>query len=305
MKYCVITVLFLFSLVTNGQQTIGEKLGYDKDDILLIIHADDLGMSHAQNQASIAGFEKGVINSSSIMVPCPWYEEIAEYASAHPEHDWGLHITMNAEWKYMRWDGVSPSSEIPSLINKHGYLHKEIVEVQEGANIEEVDKEIRAQIDKALKSGIKVTHLDSHMGTLFYKPAFLKALIQAGKDYSIPVMVPTYLVPGSAQILADTWPGLVPIERLIDITPQVEPERWADAYDEMIGNLKPGFNQLIVHLAYDGPEMQALCIDHPDWGAEWRQRDVDYIFSERFQKALKRNNIKLVDWGEVQEMLKK
>jgi len=297
--------MILFSFSLHSQQTIGEKLGYSKDDILLIVHADDLGMSQAQNQGSINGFEKGLISSASIMVPCPWYEQIAEYAAAHPEHDWGLHITMNAEWKYMRWDGVSPSSEIPSLINQHGYLHKEISEVQEGAKIEELDKEIRAQIDKALKSGIKVTHLDSHMGTLFYKPEFLKALIQAGKDYGIPVMLPTYLIPGSAQILADTWPGLVPIERLIDITPQVKPEGWADAYDEMIDNLKPGFNQLIIHLAYDGPEMQALCIDHSDWGAEWRQRDVDYIFSERFTKALKRNNIKLVDWGEVQEMLMK
>ena len=305
MKYCIMAALFLFNIALHSQQTIAEKLGYSKEDVLLVIHADDLGMSHSENRASIAAFEKGLINSASIMVPCPWFEEIAAYAAAHPEHDWGLHITMNAEWKYMRWDGISPSSEIPSLINQHGYLHKEIVEVQEGAKIEEVDKEIRAQIDKAIKAGIKVTHLDSHMGTLFYKPEFLKALIQAGKDYGIPVMVPTYIIPGSAQILAETWPGLIPVERLIDVMPTTKPEEWASAYDKLIDELQPGFNELIIHLAYDDPEMQALCIDHPDWGAEWRQRDVDYIFSERFQKALKRNNIKLVDWGEVQEMLKK
>ena len=304
MKNLILGLVLLISFAASAQQTIAEKLGYSKEDILLIVHADDLAMSHSENRASIAAFEKGLINSASIMVPCPWFEEIAAYASAHPEHDWGLHITMNAEWKYMRWDGVLPSSEIPSLINKHGYLHKEIVEVQEYAKIEEVDKEIRAQIDRALKAGIKVTHLDSHMGTLFYKPEFLKALINAGKDYGIPVMVPTYQIPGASKILAETWPGLVPIERIIDIMPQTKAEDWNAAYDKLIDSLKPGFNELILHLAYDDPEMQALCIDHPNWGAEWRQRDVDYVFNGRLAEALKRNNIKLVDWGEVQEMLR-
>src|SRR5450432_3198828 len=82
-----------------GQKTLAEKLGYPKDSKLLIIHADDVGLSHSEDSATITAFQKGVINSASIMAPCPWFPEIAAFAKLHPELDWGIHLTLTSEWK--------------------------------------------------------------------------------------------------------------------------------------------------------------------------------------------------------------
>ena len=99
-------------ICTYGQKTLAEKLGYPKDSKLLIIHADDVGLSHSEDAATVAGLEKKSVNSASIMVPCPWFPEIAGYAKQHPEVDWGIHLTLTSEWKNYKWGGVSSSNEI-------------------------------------------------------------------------------------------------------------------------------------------------------------------------------------------------
>src|SRR5215475_9303512 len=115
---------FLFSLVIfssfiNGQtKTIQEKLGYAKDARLLIIHADDLGVSHSENEATTTAFEKGSVSSASIMVPTPWFSEIAAYATSHPKADLGLHLTLTSEWKYYKWRSLS--DDVPGLNNNQG-----------------------------------------------------------------------------------------------------------------------------------------------------------------------------------------
>src|ERR1700761_1492388 len=112
----------LLTMLTFGvsaqQKSVQEMLGYPKDAKLLIIHADDLGVTHSENVASISALETGSVRSASMMVPCPWFPEMAAYARTHPEKDLGLHLTLTSEWKYYKWGPVTPEAEVPGLVNK-------------------------------------------------------------------------------------------------------------------------------------------------------------------------------------------
>src|SRR5436190_14521078 len=142
-------------------KSIQERLGYPKDAKLVIIHADDLGVSHSENAASITALEKGSVSSASIMVPCPWFPEIAAYAQSHPLADLGLHITLTSEWKYYRWGPVTAKEKVPGLVNKNGFLYSDIDSVYQTASAAEVEQEIRNQVIRAKKFGVDPTHLDA------------------------------------------------------------------------------------------------------------------------------------------------
>lgn len=195
LKYCSIFLgLMMVSLVACGQEekNLSEKSGYPADTRLLIVHADDLGVAHSVNTASVEAFEKKGITCGSIMVPCPWFPEMAEIARNHPEYDISIHLTLTAEWEHYKWDGVLPASEIPSLINEEGYFYPDASDVVKHADPAEVEKEIRAQIDRALAFGIKPIHIDNHMGPLFMKQELMKIYLKVGKDYNLPVLIPLY-----------------------------------------------------------------------------------------------------------------
>jgi len=98
-------------------RTLAERLGYPRVAKLLIVHADDLGMAHSINAATIKAFETGLVNSGSIMIPCPWLPEIAAYARANPNADLGLHLTLTSEWKLFRWGSVLPKDSVRSLFD--------------------------------------------------------------------------------------------------------------------------------------------------------------------------------------------
>ena len=139
-----------------------------------IIHADDLGVSHSENIASIKAMEEGAVNSASIMVPCPWFPEIATYAKSHPEMDFGLHLTLTSEWKYYKWRPLTSYSEVKGLVDENNFFHEGWTGVRENASAQEVEKELRAQVEMAKKFGINITHLDSHMFSVFSKPKYVE-----------------------------------------------------------------------------------------------------------------------------------
>ena len=285
------------------KKTLAEQLGYAKDAKLLIIHADDLGMAHSENRATIAAIEKGSINSAAIMVPCPWFPEIARYAREHPAFDWGLHLTITSEWQHLKWDGVAASQSIRSLINQQGYFYETVEDAVKHGTVAEVEKEIRAQIEKAVSFGIKPTHLDPHMNGLFGSPEFFATYFQIGKEYRIPVLVPMNLVqdPAYRKTIGD-YPALV--ESHIQLHPGISADRWQEAYDSTLIHMNPGLNELVLHLAHNYEEMKAVTAGKTHWwDAAWRQRDYDYITSERFRNMLRKNNIRLVTWKQIQTLL--
>ena len=303
-QFTFLSGLFFIWFLADGQEkeTLAKQLGYPADAKLLIIHADDIGLSHSANTASIQAFEKNGITSGSIMVPCPWFFEFAEYYKEHQDLDIGVHITLTAEWNDYKWDGVLPSSEIPSLLTEDGYFYASSKEVAKNADPIEVGKEIRAQIERAIAFGINPTHLDTHMATVAATPEFIQEYIKAGIEYNIPVFIPSYLIQQTPQIQELTEPDQVFVDNLFMIPTSTAPTEWKKAYKQIIENVKPGLNLLIVHLAIDNAEMQAISKNHPDFGSAWRQRDYDCMVSDEFRELLDKNNIYPITWKEIKEL---
>ena len=290
---------------THGQEkTIAERLGYPRDAKLLIVHADDLGMAHSVNAATIKAFESGLVNSGSIMVPCPWFSEIATYARANPQADLGLHLTLTSEWTTFRWGPVSSKDRVSSLLDKDGYFYLTETDAASHADPKEVELEITAQVERARASGVQPTHLDSHMGTLYQNKALFEVFLRVARKYKLPVRVARAWF-GRADFLPEVLkPDDVYIDRVLDINTSVAASDWASFYSDALKKLEPGVTEVVIHLAYDDAEMRGATSDHPNWGAAWRQRDFEFFTSETFRKLLQENQIKLITWRELGKLAK-
>ena len=293
-----------WSLPQSQTKTLVERLGYPRDAKLLIVHADDLGAAHSINSASIKALESGLVSSASIMVPCPWLPEIAAYARAHPEFDFGLHLTLTSEWNLYRWGPVLGKELVPSLLDGNGYLYPLENEAAAHMDIKEAEAEIRAQIARARALGIQPTHLDSHMGTLYQGKALFEMLVRVARDNKLPFRVSQEWFSRAPFMPSLLGPDIVVLDRTISIEPNVAAEDWAKFYTNEIKNLRPGVTDMIVHLAFADEEMKGVTFGHPNWGAEWRQRDFDFVTSDTFRKVLKENNVKLITWREIGKLVR-
>ncbi|HVZ15946.1 MAG TPA: polysaccharide deacetylase family protein [Terriglobales bacterium] len=304
----VVVVFFASAVFGQSSKTIAERLGYPANSRLLIIHADDFGMMHTVNTAIEESLEKHWVTSASIMVPCPWFPEVAKWAKEHPDADLGIHLTLNADWTPERWRPVSPQPKDSSLLDKDGYLPLLTEEVAAKAKMSDVETEMHAQIDQAQVAGIHLSHLDSHMGTLFATPNLLGVYLGLGRQYNLPVMFPRQGELNGKVVTSDgifksmnLAPVPVLLDQVLQIAPGVPKEQWLDAYKKMLAPLPPGTYQLIVHLAHNDSEIQGATADHPDWGAQWRQNDLDLVSSSEFQKFLKDQGFILVTWKELEK----
>ncbi|MFP4292441.1 MAG: polysaccharide deacetylase family protein [Cyclobacteriaceae bacterium] len=193
LKAVLIVLFFGHGLFTTDKvhaQTYAERLGWGPEDRLLIMHVDDAGMSYDSNQGAIQAMEKGIANSVSIMMPCPWAASFVKYVKENPETDAGLHLTLTSEWKHYRWGPLSGLPNVPGLVDEEGAMWHSVEQVATHASADEVEQEIRQQVERALRMGFRPTHLDSHMGTLFATEDFLQRYIKVGVAYDIPVMLP-------------------------------------------------------------------------------------------------------------------
>ncbi len=274
----------------------------------LIIHADDLGFSHAANRASLEMLEKGYVSSASVMMPCGWVAEVAEWSRRHPDKDLGLHLTLNSEWKALRWGPVAPRDRVPNLVDPEGYLWASPRDTARRAGAQEVETELRAQIEKARAMGIRFTHLDTHMGTLYARPDYFQVYEKLGREYKVPVMLvkPSEEVRGEAPAATVEFllkneerfrrQGVFRLDRLL-----TNPARGASdlasrraAYHAALRGLGPGVHQIILHPAVLSPELRAAT-------ASAVQRDLDYrIFSDPGTVKLMADlGIQLVGWRDV------
>ncbi len=289
-------------------ETLTQKLGYGPEDKLLIIHADDAGMCHSVNMSTVAAMESGVVTSASILVPCPWFPEIAEYASTHPDADFGIHLTLTSEWEHYRWGPVLPRSEVPGLVDAQGYLWKDTPDVADHITAEDAEKELRAQIQRALEFGVKPTHIDTHMGSVYSRTDLFEVYVRLAREFSLPLMVvrpspellerfgvaPEAFPDSFAEMMESLGFPLLDSLLALDYSQVDDPE---GAYTEMIESLGPGVTQLIIHCGVEDAELKAV-------GDMARERDTDYklFTSDQIRKLIDVLGISLIGWRELESV---
>ena len=283
---------------------LAQKLGYPENTKLLIIHADDAGLSHSENQATIKALQNGSINSYSIMVPCPWFFEMAEFAKKNPNYDCGIHLTLTCEWENYKFGPVLPVSEVSSLVDQNGYFYKTRKDFKTNAKPSEIKKELIAQIEKSLQFGIQPTHLDSHMCSVGVTPEILEIYKELGKTYNLPVFINKDFVE-SISLSDEKYDfdnTLLADNLLIGYYNDFEKGELKKSYEKALDSITSGFNVFLLHPAFDDFEMQGITVNHPNFGSTWRQIDFDYFTSTACKAKLKENNIQLITWKEIGEI---
>jgi predicted glycoside hydrolase/deacetylase ChbG (UPF0249 family) len=317
LKFFALLALLLSSCVRCTAQmtaesasgkTIAERLGYEANSRLLLIHADDFGMSHSINRATMEALEKNWVGSASVMTPCPWFQEAAVWAQTHPEADLGLDLTLNSEWSPYRWGPVSTQKKDSSLFDADGYLPLTTQNVIVGAKAADLEVEGQAQIEKAQHFGIHLSHIDAHMSTMTSSAEMSKIYIGLGEKYKIPLLLQKrdISVWNKLQISKNTkrYGTQLPshsivLDAILQIMPGVPKSDWLEAYKKLLNQLPPGTYELVVHLGYDDDEMRGMAQGHPNWGAEWRQNDFDLVRNPEFQRFLKDQKFILISWKEL------
>ncbi len=251
---------------------LATRLGYTAGTRLLVLHSDDMGSSRAADAATFELMEAGRLTSGSVIVPAPYLDEVADYQRAHPEADIGVHLALNSEHPKHRWTGILGREACPSLHDADGYLPLTVAEVVTRADPEEAARELRAQVEVALARGVDVTHLDSHMGTVFFRE-FRDTWTSLAVEFQLPTFIDASFR-GRPYIDAMEAAGVPVIDRLIHDTYGPDRAAKAELFPRLIESLQPGFTHLLIHPAHDTPELRESIVG-------WDTRVADYeLFAE-------------------------
>ena len=323
--FLIISAVSIFSLELRAQDSItyAEKLGFPKGAKVIILHVDDGGMSFDSNMGAIEAMEKGMASSVSVMMPCPWVPGFVHYLKKHPNTDAGLHLTLTSEWKDYRWGPLSGKSNVPGLVDEEGDLWPDVADVVKHASADEVETEIRAQVQRALQMGFQPTHLDSHMGTLFASSAFIQRYIKVGMEFKIPLMFPgghNTLIQTQMKSTAATmqmtrevgqmlWnAGLPVLDDLHNLSygwtlPKgMEPtkENWrkfkTQKYIASLKTLKPGITMVIMHCTDPTGVFQYISDSGPA-----REGDLEAMMDPEFKQFLEKEGIIITTWRELKK----
>lgn len=288
-----------------------KKLGFSDTDRLVIIHADDIGMCHASVQAFKDLWEFGTISTGAVMVPCPWFPAAAQMCRENPEIDMGVHATLNSEWESYRWGPVSTRDSASGLMDEAGYFHQWEPAVYENAKAQAVALEADVQVERALKAGIDVTHIDSHMGTIM-NPKFVQSYLQVGAGRLIPNMLPRASALGFSmmgigeQELAGYTPILnqleaqgVPMLDGLFSMPLEHDEDHVSLAKKILGGVPAGITHFILHPSVDTPELRAIC---PDWRA--RVANYNAFMSDELKQYLHSSGIRLIGYRPIRKAMR-
>jgi len=302
----------LLPQITRAEKTFAERLGWKPKDVVVILHVDDVGMSHASNLGGIETVEKGVATSWSVMMPCPWVPEIAKYLKQHPDVDSGLHLTLTSEWSLYRWLPVAGKPKVPGLVDAEGCLWRGVEQVATHATPDEIETEIRAQIDRAEQLGIPVTHLDSHMGTLFARPDYFERFARVGMEKGIPILAlgghATYALKENPEASTKLRPwipkiwnaGLPVIDDLHTDSYDWKPEEKAEKLLALLKELKPGVTEILFHASIPTDDFPLITSS-----SQSRLADTRALTDPAVRQLIQERGIILTTWKELKERRKK
>ena len=273
--------------------TLAERLGHSPDAKLLIVNCDDLGSSHAANVGVYEALREGMASSATLMVPCPWAREAA---ARYRGEDVGVHLTLNAEFDLYRW---GPITHAPSLLDGDGGFPRTVDDVWDHADIEEVRRECRAQVERAIYWGFDVSHLDSHMGTLQLRPEFFDVYLELAVEFRLPLR----LSGASTERIVG-----FPFRRLAAEEGVVFPDHFAyvrgvgsrRVLERLLFDLRPGVTEVYAHPATDTSELRSLA---PDWPG--RVDDHDLLTRDHTMRSLvERAGITVIGYRSLRDLMR-
>jgi predicted glycoside hydrolase/deacetylase ChbG (UPF0249 family) len=268
-----------------------ERLGHPSDAKLLVVTADDLGFCHSANVGVFECLQTGLVTSASLMVPSPWAREAA---ARYRGEDVGVHLTLNAEHELYRW---GPITHAPSLLGGDGGFPRTREDVWDHADLDEVRRECRAQVERAILWGFDVSHLSAHLGTLPLRPEFFDVYLELALDFSLPLRLtgrateellgfPARQVAAEAgAVFADDTVELASV----GVRPQLA---------GIIDGLRPGVTELRLHPAVDSGELRAVA-------ADWPGRVDDHRLvcaGDDFRQLIDRAGVRLIGYRPLREL---
>jgi predicted glycoside hydrolase/deacetylase ChbG (UPF0249 family) len=280
-KY-VIFFVTLFAVFINSQNNIS-KTGSDK--ILILIRCDDWGMCHSVNMAAKEVLEKGFPVSASVMFVCPWYQEAVDILKQYPNVSVGVHLTLNAEWKNYRWGPITGASNVPSLVDSLGYFFPSRAKLfGNNPSLAEIEKELRAQIERAVHSGIKIDYVDYHMGAAVQTLETRKIVEKLAAEYHLAI---------------SRYFDEVDVEGVY----AASPENKLDTLLSITKAIEPGGTKLFVfHIGLDNAELGALK-DLNSFGpknmSKHRQGELNALISPQFQDLIHTPKFRLINYREL------
>lgn len=291
-----------------------ERLGYPTGKRVIVLHADDIGMCPEANISAKQYLRDGIVQSASVMMPCQYAEDFIVWAKDNPTKDVGLHLTLNSEWDSYRWGPLSDVWMVPGLIDQEEKLWRTREHVVRCASPEEVEIELRAQIEKATGLGYRPNHLDTHMGTLYGSHEFTAVYLKLAEEYRIPAMVVDVNNPIMLQTYRDQ--GFPIDSKMIELInnyklPKVDffipidgnansyKEKRKDFF-ELINSLPSGLTEIFFHPSKPTENLKSIT-------REWKQRGWEAkLFEDPKVKAfLEREDILLTDWKEIMNRFEK
>lgn len=309
----LVTLVALIQLLISmpqaqAQPTFAERLGYKPGQVVVILHVDDVGMSRSSNLGGIQAVEKGVASSWAVMMPCPWVSDIAAYLKQHPNIDSGLHLTLTSEWKPYRWGPLSGRARTPGLVDDEGCLWRDVKSVATHATADEVEMEIREQVARAERLGIPITHLDSHMGTLFARADYFERFAKVGIEKQIPILAigghATHARRENGEAIdllkakvEPIWQaGLPVLDDLHTGSGSWPPEKKTPLLVELLRSLNPGVTEILFHASLPTEDFPVITAS-----SNSRLGDLRALTSPEVAAVIKEKGIVLTTWRELMQ----